>query len=67
MAPRRYKTTEEKNMSYHAEYAAGHQATRTVKKSRQRPVDREKRPLDHWKKRKTSAKIAKASRKRNRK
>ena len=54
-------------MSYHAEHAAGHQATRTVKKSGQRPVDREKQPLDHWKKRKTAAKIAKASRKRNRK
>ena len=54
-------------MSNRAERAAGHQAIRTVKKVRQRPSDREKQPLDHWKKRKTAAKIAKASRKRNRK
>ena len=54
-------------MGNRAERAAGHQAIRTVKKVRQRPVNREKQPLDHWKKRKVKAKIAKASRKRNRK
>ena len=54
-------------MGYRAERAAGHQAVRTVKRSRQRPTDREKQPIDHWKKRKARAKIAAASRKRNRK
>lgn len=54
-------------MSYHAEIAAGHQAVRTVNRSRKRPESREKQPLDHWKKRKAKAKIAAASRKRNRK
>ena len=53
-------------MNYNAEMAAGHQAVCATKKPRNRPAGREKQPLDHWKKRKTRAKMARASRKRNR-
>lgn len=54
-------------MSNRAERAAGHQTVRTVKRSRKRPENREKKPLDHWKKRTSKAKMAAASRKRNQK